>query len=768
MVVASTWSFAQPGMLDSSFANAGILVSDISGGPEVPNDILVQPDGKILVAMSADFDPMTLNSDFVVVRFEEDGSVDTSFGDNGMYQFDNTLGSDIPYKIELLDDGSILVIGAYFDAPAQSDFMVIKLDADGIPDPAFGTDGVSINSVDGGLDYARAGVVQEDGKIVLAGFSNVPNFSPRRNVVMRLMPDGALDTLFGNQGIFMWQDDGTSNELYAAALAPDGGILTAGFFSPDPAVEDQIVLYKLQEDGQGLDTLFGDKGQVLSAIDGIAYSMEVHPNGNILVAGHALDSIEGSDFIVLAYNQDGMLNESFGVNGVFQGHADLWDFGFDLAIQPDGKILITGESGPGFFGPPRRFTTVRCFAGGLIDPSWGVNGISKTFTSTVFAFAISLAIQPTDGKVVVAGVSQTPSGNDLTLVRYHNFIDVDMDGYSMGSDCDDNNMDINPGAMEIPYNGIDEDCNPLTPDDDLDGDGFLAADDCDDLNENINPGLPETPYNYIDDDCNPMTPDDDLDGDGFVLADDCDDTNENVNPDGTEIPYNGHDDDCDPLTLDDDLDGDGFVLADDCDDTNENINPDEQETPYNDIDDDCNPLTPDDDLDGDGFVLADDCDDMNADINPDEVETPYNSLDDDCNPLTPDDDLDGDGFVLADDCDDMNADINPDALDIPNNNIDEDCDGMDATSAVSELNANAGVRVYPNPASEYVLIAPDEELPVVAAVGVYSSTGKLLRNVTGPIKDAQIRIAISDLPSGLLIVCVTTEKGVISRRVVKN
>lgn len=83
---------------------------------------------------------------------------------------------------------------------------------------------------------------------------------------------------------------------------------------------------------------------------------------------------------------------------------------------------------------------------------------------------------------------------------------------------------------------------------DYDDDGFAVEDDCDDTNEDINPNQLEETYNGIDDDCNPLTLDDDLDEDGFTLSEDCNDTNENINPNSVEIDGNNIDDDCDGIT----------------------------------------------------------------------------------------------------------------------------------------------------------------------------------------------------------------------------
>ena len=127
-------------------------------------------------------------------------------------------------------------------------------------------------------------------------------------------------------------------------------------------------------------------------------------------------------------------------------------------------------------------------------------------------------------------------------------LDLDEDGFTPNEgDCNDTDPEVNPDQEEEPYNGIDDDCNIDTPDDDLDGDGFPLSLDCDDMNAEVNFLQEEIPYNGIDDDCFEFTLDDDLDQDGFLLVDDCDDMNPSINPAATEIPNNGIDENCDGL-----------------------------------------------------------------------------------------------------------------------------------------------------------------------------------------------------------------------------
>lgn len=146
------------------------------------------------------------------------------------------------------------------------------------------------------------------------------------------------------------------------------------------------------------------------------------------------------------------------------------------------------------------------------------------------------------------GEKAGPSGDDTGATVGS---DVDGDGYAEPEDCDDSDPQVNPGATEEPYNGVDDDCNPDTPDDDLDGDGLLVADDCDDTDATV--GLPTAWYADADADGYP-DPSNEADAcvetSGYLPAPaddawDCDDTDPDVHPAADDAWYDGVDSDCD-------------------------------------------------------------------------------------------------------------------------------------------------------------------------------------------------------------------------------
>ncbi|MDP2307669.1 MAG: MopE-related protein [Pseudomonadota bacterium] len=309
-----------------------------------------------------------------------------------------------------------------------------------------------------------------------------------------------------------------------------------------------------------------------------------------------------------------------------------------LGVSPtsaDLGVVFVGDSTSAVFNvenvgdSPLALTTAvdSAFGGAwaltLLDAAPGP-GVTTTLTMTLTPTA------PGDHAASVT-LTDTSGSDGLVVLALAAIVQEDFDGDGVGSvasggaDCDDDNPGAWPGAEEIWYDGIDQDCAG-GDDFDQDGDGATVDTDCDDTDATVLPGATDPWYDGIDQDC--LSNDDfDQDADGIQYGADCDDANGAVYPGNAETWYDGIDQDCDGGS-DYDQDHDGQDHPADCDDTDPSVHAGASDAWYDGVDSDCLG-NDDDDQDADGVRVASDCDDTDAGVGAPTAER-WNGLDDDC------------------------------------------------------------------------------------------------------------------------------------------
>lgn len=403
------------GILDSSFAVNGAAVVPVGPVHDVANDFVVLPDGKILAAGSSSDASFIFHA--ALVRLNEDGTLDDSFGTNGTMTINVSEAGDFVYAMKLLPDGKVIIAGGTALTGYDYQFFAMKIDQDGVPDESFGESGVSIIPIDADEDYAHALDIQPDGKIVLAGATTVPGFTYINTALVRLTADGSIDSTFGTNGIAIGSAaPSESEETYGLVIMPDGSMVTTGYAMN--GTQTDIILYKFDSNGNP-DLTFGGTGSAIFNLnpgDDAAWDIGVNPIDNrLLVAGRIGQGISHTDFMIASIKQDGTLDSTFGVNGIASLNLKARDAALGMAFQSNGKIVITGGSGGTGLGD-EDWATCRFDQNGKIDSTFGTNGVTLSVISSFFSEAHAVRIL-NDGKILTAGQASS-NDNDFAVVRY--------------------------------------------------------------------------------------------------------------------------------------------------------------------------------------------------------------------------------------------------------------------------------------------------------------------------------------------------------------
>ena len=373
----------------------------------VPMLLGIQSDGRILAAgYYAD------GSNYVcLVRYNTDGSLDTTFGTGGIVTTPIGSGNAIANALGIQSDGRILAAGSSYNG-SNNNFALVRYNSDGSLDTTFGTGGKVTTPIGSSYAGAYALGIQSDGRILAARYyADGSNYD---FALVRYNTDGSLDTTFGTGGIVTTPTGSGYDIAYVLGIQPDGRILAAG--SSHYGSNYDFALVRYNTDGS-LDTTFGTGGIVTTPIesgDSEVLALGIQSDSRIVAAGKSPDG-SNYDFALVRYNTNGSLDTTFGTGGIVTTSIGIgWDYANALGIQSDGRIVAAGKS---FNGSNYEFALVRYNTDGSLDTSFGTGGIVTTPIGSYDGYAIALGIQ-SDGRIVAAGYSYNGSNNNFALVRY--------------------------------------------------------------------------------------------------------------------------------------------------------------------------------------------------------------------------------------------------------------------------------------------------------------------------------------------------------------
>jgi uncharacterized delta-60 repeat protein len=388
---------------------------------------------------------------FGVAQFNSDGSLDTTFGNNNngqviLFGDDN---QEILNAIAVQIDGKIVVAGSGHNG----DFEIFRLNPDGSMDSSFGDGGeVTYDFSDNGeFDNATSIVIQSDGDIVVGGSTkaNADDGDGTDFGLIRLLPDGWLDSSFGDNGqvttdFFQGQDD------FIRALAISGTKIIA--LGSSDGSNNAFVIAQYNPDGS-LDSSFSGGGILVQTFgaDPDPVGLAVLPDGDIAYAGEYFNGNNNTDF-VSEVTSTGQADTAFGVDGVVTPFNDSQFSVNSFAVGSDGKLYLGGE----------EFLSVRLTSGGSIDTTWGLGGIAGAsplaFTDPALSDSNAFAAGfDSSGRLILAGDAQNESSHGgialvaLTTTGQSAFPDLALTNISLTSTtvAQNGTLGITPSAINL-------------------------------------------------------------------------------------------------------------------------------------------------------------------------------------------------------------------------------------------------------------------------------------------------------------------------------
>ncbi|HET7812191.1 MAG TPA: hypothetical protein VFL16_16595 [Steroidobacteraceae bacterium] len=387
-------------LLDPGFGTDGIKRVDFNGNDDRARAVVLQPDGKILVAGSARSANGVVMA-FALARLNPDGSLDDSFGQGGRVTTPVGTISATASAMALQPDGRIVLAGTAF-VGSRFRIAAARYLADGNLDPDFAGGVVTVPL--GLASDAQAVAIQPDGAVVLAGSTR-----ETKDVfaVVRLNPDGSLDGGFDADGTALIDFPGGQATAHAVAIRADGRIVVAGGATGSgvPA----FALAVLESDGT-----LGSFGVIRDAANGIgaARALRIQPDDRLVVAGYAAEGML-DQFALTRYTAGGGTDITFNDTGRL--HVDLGagdDEAYALAPRSGGWAL----AGRSFNGVNMDFALLRCSTDGELDASFGDDGRLVLGIGGADDEAYGIAVQP-DDKLVVVGDSVDGAFSDFAVVR---------------------------------------------------------------------------------------------------------------------------------------------------------------------------------------------------------------------------------------------------------------------------------------------------------------------------------------------------------------